>query len=173
MLSWAVKLNIRQALDVLGTQQSNGKAPQIYVMVTRTASTTANRNVTIQHDHFLSASSRWSASGFFTHVNSLMWKRNMLKSMLQTIQKLEKEKRPRIQTSKRDDWRSQCLREIQPRDWIGLRQPIRCWVWLQEIRYVTLIYPSPFLSRNKSEGYGDVSASYSNRLWKHIICHVI
>lgn len=38
MLSWAVKLNIRQILDTLGTQGSNSKAQQIYVTVTRAVS---------------------------------------------------------------------------------------------------------------------------------------
>ena len=116
MLSWAVKLNIRQALDVLGTQQSNGKAQQIYVMVTRTASM-ANRNVASPHNRFILASSRWSAAGFFTHVNPLTWRRSKLKSMLQTIQKTwegEEAQNPDGRR-RRDDWLSQCLTEIQPR----------------------------------------------------------
>lgn len=37
MFSRGVKLHIRKALDVLGTQESNGRVQQIYVTVTRTA----------------------------------------------------------------------------------------------------------------------------------------
>lgn len=62
MLSWAVKLNIRQALDVLGIRQSDGKAQQFYVTVTRTASVlNGNSLVYPVVGHFFLASNRWSA----------------------------------------------------------------------------------------------------------------
>lgn len=110
--------------------------------------------------------------------------RNKLRSMLLPIQKTwegEEAQNPG-RSRRRDGWLWRCSREIQPRSRFSrkdgsvhktLHWPLWPWVGPQATTgYVTLSCRAPFLSRDRSEGDGDISASYANRLWNHIIRHV-
>ena len=125
MLSWAVKLNIRQALDVLGTQQSNSKTQQIYVTVTKTA--VGQMEMSLVHTIGFSGLQQVECHvGCLTCTNWVMWRRNKLSNSFHATDYPKSWGRRRARESRQ--WQKEgwlvmmVLREIQPRESVS-RKP--------------------------------------------------